>query len=45
MMEKIFPSCIFALMCGSAVVYASQGDWRRMLYWVGAALVTGAVTF
>lgn len=41
----LFPSIMIGLSIGAAVVYAYDGDVRRAIYWVAAAVLTAAVTF
>ncbi len=45
MMEKVFPTILIALDLCAAVVYACDGDIRRMIYWVAAATLTACVTY
>ena len=44
-MKYIFPVSIMILQIGAAVVYACQGNYRMLLYWIAAVLITGSVTF
>ena len=44
-MTKIFPTILIALDLGAAVVYGISGDWRKVVYWVAAAVLNVAVTF
>ena len=44
-MTKIFPTILIALDLGAAVVYGISGDWRKVVYWVAAAVLNAAVTF
>lgn len=44
-MTLVFPSILIACDLGAAIVYAFYGDWRHVIYWVSASLLTGAVTF
>lgn len=41
----IFPATMIALSLLAAVVYACHSDWRRMTYWLAAAILTTTVTF
>ncbi len=41
----IFPSILIVLDIAAAAVYAYDGDWRRMIYWLAAAVLTAAITF
>ncbi|MFH1385125.1 MAG: hypothetical protein ABIH47_09235 [Candidatus Omnitrophota bacterium] len=45
MMEKVFPALMIALDIAAAVVYACDGDVRRMIYWLSAGVLTACVTF
>ena len=47
MSEKFFPTLLIALSLGSAIVYASKGldNWRMILYWLAAAVLTTVVTY
>lgn len=45
MNPKVFPSVLIALDLAAAVVYAAHGDWRRLIYWTAAAILTATVTF
>lgn len=44
-MTVVFPSLLIALDLCAALVYAADGDWRRMTYWVAAAVLTVTVTW
>lgn len=45
-MSKFFPCLLIALDVLAALVYAVQdGDWRRFIYWIAAAVLTASVTF
>ena len=41
----IFPCLLIALNVGAAIMYAIQSDWRKVVYWVAAAILNIAVTF
>ena len=45
MTTKIFPTILIALDLGAAVVYGISGDWRKVVYWVAAAVLSASVTF
>ena len=45
MNPRIFPSILIALDVAAAVVYATHGDARRLIYWLAAATLTACVTF
>lgn len=45
-MSRLFPCVLIALDVLAALVYAVQdGDWRRFIYWIAAAVLTASVTF
>lgn len=41
----IFPSIMIVLDVFAAAVYATHGDTRKIIYWLSAAVLTGAVTY
>lgn len=43
--QHIFPLMLIALDVGSAIMYAFSGDWRKVVYWIAAAVLNVAVTF
>jgi hypothetical protein len=45
MMTKIFPVAMIIISMGASAVYAYDGDWRKVIYWVSAACLTASVTF
>ena len=42
---QLFPAALIVLDVAAAVVYAVDGDVRRVVYWLAAAVLTAAVTF
>ncbi len=44
-MTKLFPSVLIVLDLCAAVGYAAACDWRRVVYWIAAAVLTASVTF
>jgi hypothetical protein len=44
MNPKLFPALLIALDVLAAVGYMSS-DWRRVVYWLAAAVLTTVVTF
>lgn len=42
---QVFPAALIALDIGAAVMYGLDGDVRRMIYWIAAAVLTCTVTF
>ncbi len=43
--EFIFPILLIVLDVGAAIVYGVNGDWKKVIYWVAAAVLNAAVTF
>lgn len=43
--SKVLPTAMIVLSVGAALVYLSQGDIRRTVYWTAAAALTASVTF
>lgn len=43
--EKIFPSVLILLDLFAAVGYIHTGNWRMVIYWVAAGILTAAVTW
>ena len=44
-MTKLFPSVLITLDCAAALVYGLHGDWRHLIYWLSAAVLTATVTY
>ncbi len=44
---KVFPTLLIVLDVLAAAGYALQGipDWRKVIYWLAAAVLTAAVTY
>jgi hypothetical protein len=40
-----FPIILIFLDVGAALVYATQTDIRRTIYWLAAAILTACITF
>lgn len=45
MKQYIFPCLLIALDFGSAFVYGLDGDWKKVIYWIAAAVLNITVTF
>ncbi len=45
MKTYIFPCLLIALDIGSAIMYATESDWRKVIYWIAAAVLNITVTF
>jgi hypothetical protein len=41
----IYPLMLIALDVGASVMYGFSGDWRKVIYWIAAAVLNAAVTF
>ncbi len=45
MKQYIFPIALIALDLGAAIVYGINGDARKVIYWIAAAVLNITVTF
>jgi hypothetical protein len=45
MSNKLFPTILIILDIFAALGYVSGGDWRKIIYWLAAAVLTFTVTF
>lgn len=43
--EYIFPLILIILDIGAGVVYAINGDYKKLVYWLAAAILSITVTF
>lgn len=43
--QHIFPLALIALDVGAAIVYGVNGDARKVIYWLAAAVLNITVTF
>ena len=43
--EQIFPAILIALNIGAAVMSSTVHDWRKVIYWIAAAVLNAVVTF
>jgi len=43
--EKVFPTILIILDIAAAIVWITKGDWRKMTYWLAAAVLTFVVTY
>lgn len=44
--EQMFPALLIMLDIGAAAVYWHNGvGWRKVVYWIAAAVLTATVTF
>ena len=44
-MSRIFPTVLICLDVCAACGYAVAHDWRRVVYWLAAAVLTASVTY
>ena len=42
---KFFPTILIALDLMAAVFYIPDGNWRKVIYWVAAGILTFVVTY
>lgn len=42
---KIFPTILIVLDVFAACMYIPAGDWRHIVYWLAAAVLTATVTY
>ena len=45
MNTKIFPVTLIVLDVCAGIVYLINGDMRKFIYWISAAILTASVTF
>lgn len=43
--EKLFPTLLIVLDVCAALAYLPGGDWRKVVYWLAAAILTTCVTY
>lgn len=43
--QYIFPVVLIVLDVGAAIIYATEKDWRKTVYWLAAAVLNITVTF
>ena len=44
-MQRLFPTLLVLLSVCAAIGYVPTGDWRRVIYWLAAAVLTAVVTW
>lgn len=44
-MTKLFPTILMVLDLFAAFGYAVARDWRHVIYWLAAAVLTATVTY
>lgn len=45
MSPRVFPTILMILDVAAGIVWANQGDWRKAVYWLCAAVLTATVTW
>jgi len=45
MNPKIFPTILIILDICAAIGYIPCGDWRKIIYWLSAGILTFVITF
>jgi len=43
--QKLFPTLLIVMEVCAAIGYFPAGDWRRVVYWLAAAVLTAVVTW
>jgi len=43
--EQILPTILIVIDIGAAIAYAMNGDLRKCVYWISAAVLTACVTY
>ena len=43
--EQILPLVLIIIDVSAAIGYIPTGEWRRVVYWIAAAVLTCVVTF
>jgi hypothetical protein len=44
-MTKLFPTILIILDVFAALAYVPSGNWRMILYWLSASVLTFVVTY
>jgi len=44
-MTKVFPTILIILNVCAALAYIPAMDWRKVVYWIAAAVLTYVVTY
>lgn len=44
-MQRLFPTILIVLDVCAAAAYLPSGDWRKVVYWLAAAVLTAMVTW
>jgi hypothetical protein len=43
--EQLLPTVLIIIDIAAAAGYVPAGEWRKIVYWIAAALLTYVVTF
>jgi len=43
--QQIFPTILIILDVFAALAYIPVDDWRKVVYWIAAAVLTAAITY
>ena len=43
--ELIFPTLLIVMDVAAALMYVPAHDWRKVIYWLAAAVLTACVTY
>lgn len=43
--EILFPTMLMAIDILAGIIWFSQGDFRKGIYWLAAAILTASVTY
>ena len=43
--QHIFPLMLIVMDLSAAAAYVPSGDWRKIVYWIAAAVLNAVVTF
>jgi hypothetical protein len=43
--EQILPTILIVVDIAAALGYIPSGEWRRVIYWLAAGILTASVTF
>jgi hypothetical protein len=44
-LKLIFPTILIVLDVFAAIGYVSSGDWKKVVYWIAAGILTAMVTY
>ena len=44
-MTKLFPTILILLNAAASIVWFYNGDWRKTVYWLAAAVLNFVITY